>query len=416
MENDGQLFILAGNGPYGNRGCEAIIRGTVKILREHFKNPKFVCISHFQNEQQYLEQKFCETDEAIVHLAANRINKKEAIQKGWKPSTWIHVYQHLFNPDALKDWIYEDMFSYLDRATAVLSVGGDNYAIDFGLPTLFTGLDDVVLEKGKSIFLWGSSIGPFSALPEYEQYMSRHLNNVTGIFARESSTMDYLKSINVTDNVYHVSDPAFYMDPVKPAEIDDSTPFEEDAIGINLSPLMAKYVTGGDLDCWTKIAGSIIQAVAHKTEMPIYLIPHVAIPGSNDYEFMRKALSQIDEIPKNVTLVPAYNAAETKWIISQMTLFAGARTHATIAALSSCVPTLSFAYSMKAIGINRDVFESESYLLAPQNINASNSVEKISSMITDINSIQSELKKTIPRIIKRAEYAGQCLKNLSHRD
>ena len=202
------------------------------------------------------------------------------------------------------------------------------------------------------------------------------------------------------------------MDPIKPAKIDEDAPFEKDAIGINLSPLMAKYVTGGDLDRWTKIAGSTIQTMACKTEAPIYLIPHVTIPGSNDYEFMRKALSQTGRSLNNVTLIPTYNAAEIKWIISQMALFAGARTHATIAALSSCVPTLSFAYSIKAVGINRDIFGSESYVLAPQNINATNTVEKVSSMLADIDNIQSELKQKIPEVIKRSRYAGQYLKEI----
>jgi hypothetical protein len=51
MENP--TFLLAGNGPYVNRGCEAIVRGTTKILREVYKDPKFVCLSFFHNEQQY---------------------------------------------------------------------------------------------------------------------------------------------------------------------------------------------------------------------------------------------------------------------------------------------------------------------------------------------------------------------------
>jgi len=74
--------------------------------------------------------------------------------------------------------------------------------------------------------------------------------------------------------------------------------------------------------------------------MPTYLIPHVTNPTSNDYAFMQRALSQIKDRNSNIILVPPdYNAAETKWIISRMTLFAGARTHSTIAALSSgCQP------------------------------------------------------------------------------
>jgi len=46
-ERNDNLFILAGNGPYENRGCEAITRGTVKMLKEFYEDPSFVAISHF---------------------------------------------------------------------------------------------------------------------------------------------------------------------------------------------------------------------------------------------------------------------------------------------------------------------------------------------------------------------------------
>lgn len=37
MDEERPLFILAGNAAYENRGCEAIIRGTVKRLRDSCK-------------------------------------------------------------------------------------------------------------------------------------------------------------------------------------------------------------------------------------------------------------------------------------------------------------------------------------------------------------------------------------------
>jgi hypothetical protein len=102
-----------------------------------------------------------------------------------------------------------------------------------------------------------------------------------------------IHSIGVKNNIYQVADPAFLMDPVKPKEIENIIQIEDEAIGINLSPLMSKYATGGDLDRWTKISASIIEMVAKKTEIPIYLIPHVTNNSSNDYTFMKRALSLI---------------------------------------------------------------------------------------------------------------------------
>jgi polysaccharide pyruvyl transferase WcaK-like protein len=410
MNSDRPLFILAGNGPYDNRGCEAIVRGTVKILRKNFKDPKFVCISNFNNDDQYQTQSRHEIDSDIIHFSTNKINKEKIISNYWKPSLWSNVFRYYSKSKSYKYWVYDDLLKSLNNSSAVLSIGGDNYAIDFGLCTLVTDLDDIVLENNKPLFLWGSSVGPFSAIPEYEQYMSEHLKRVTGVFAREAVTIEYLNSIGVIDNVFPVADPAFVMDAVEPKGWDDMINIEDGGIGINLSALMAKYVTGGDLNKWKKMAASIIENVARTSEMQIYLIPHVTIPNSNDYEFMHSALSLLPNKLKNITLLPAYNAEETKWVISKMTLFAGARTHATIAALSSEVPTISFAYSIKAIGINKDIFGHSDYVIPPDQLTSDAVTRKISMIRENHANIQNELREKIPGIQEKAYAGGEYMK------
>jgi colanic acid/amylovoran biosynthesis protein len=51
-----------------------------------------------------------------------------------------------------------------------------------------------------------------------------------------------------------------------------------------------------------------------------------------------------------------FNASQIKYVISNLRFFIGARTRATIAALSSGIPTVSIAYGVKAKGINKDLF------------------------------------------------------------
>jgi colanic acid/amylovoran biosynthesis protein len=411
MDEERPLFILAGNGPYANRGCEAIVRGTVRILRTFFNNPEFICCTNYKNEDQFWKQSREETDSAIHHISTCRIDKKKIIHNFWKPDIWSSTFNYFFRPSAFRSGIYREMFPYLERANAILSVGGDNYSLDYGeLPTLVTDLDDIVLEKKKPLVIWGASVGPFNEMPDYEQYMSHHLTKVTGIFARESATTEYLKSIGVTENVYPVADPGFLMDPVKPEGIEDALPLEQGGIGLNLSPLMARYATGGNLEAWTNLAAAIITEVVQETEMPLYLIPHVTNPASNDHTFMQNVLSKISGKHGNITLIPAiYNAAETKWIVSQMDLFGGARTHSTIAALSSGVPTMSFAYSIKARGINRDIFGHESYCLNPDQLQPNVVTGKIRAMIENSSQIKTELGGKIPMMQERAMNAGKYL-------
>jgi len=413
VSSERPLFILAGNGPYENRGCEAITRGTVRIIRECFQDPEFLCFSHFQSDEQYRQQSIIETDDDIAHLQSFRMNKKKAIRSFWRPKTWSYVYRSIFNPKMLKYDIYRDLFDYVDAASAVLSVGGDNYSLDYGMPHSFTGLDDIVTERNKPMVIWGASVGPFDRIPDYEKYMSEHLHKISAIFARESATVDYLKSIGIVDNVYPSPDPAFLMEPEKPNGIDEDMPIDEESIGINLSPLMAKYVTGGDLEKWVSLAASIVRAVSQRSGMPIYLIPHVTTPSSNDHEFMMRMLFYLPELSDDLILVPPkFNAAETKWIIGQMSTFAGSRTHSTIAAISSGVPTLSFAYSLKARGINQDIFNHANYCLNPSELNPNTVSDQIINLVGDASAIRDDLKIKIPMIQQQALEAGKELNKI----
>ena len=206
-----QLFILAGNGPYENRGCEAIVRGTVKILRHYYDNPSFVCISHFQNENKFEKQCIEEKDTAIIHKKTN-IYQKYTFEGAFRKVLRIT------KSNRYKDFVYKDMLPYLKDVEAILSIGGDNYSLDYGIPKLFTDLDDIALENGINLAIWGASIGPFDKNPEYEKYIINHFSEVTSIFARESATIKYLDKKGITDNVYSIADPAFLMDSIKPKE------------------------------------------------------------------------------------------------------------------------------------------------------------------------------------------------------
>lgn len=406
--NEKPTFILAGNGPYENRGCEAIVRGTVKILRHYYKDPSFLCVSHFQTQEQFEKQLMEEFDPAITHKKTYDERYKKS-----DPRFALYFLQRKIAPKRHMNKIYREMFPTIKGVEAVLSVGGDNYSLDYGTPMLFTGLDDLVLENKRPIIIWGASLGPFDRLVEYEKYIKKHLQNVTGIFAREPATIKYLERIGVTDNVYKVTDPAFLMNASKP-QSEKKIELEGNSIGINLSPLMARYVGNGSRESWTNTASSIVEEIAKRTESKIYLIPHVTTPDSNDYFFLKEVKTKIKASEDKITLIPPiYNSAETKWIISKMKIFAGARTHSTIAALSSYVPTLSFAYSIKAKGINKDIFGHDNYCMSPEELSPETVAKRIESMLEKEEEIRSELKAVIPKIENEALLAGKILQEIT---
>ena len=91
----------------------------------------------------------------------------------------------------------------------------------------------------------------------------------------------------------------------------------------------------------------------------------------------------------------------------------GARTHATIAALSSGVPTLSLAYSRKAYGINQDLFGSQEFCLDGADLAVSGKVAaRVQAMLAAADAIRQRLREKLPEVIRRAYAAGPRLRDV----
>ncbi len=395
-------FILAGNGPYDNRGCEAILRGTVSILNRHFPSSEFLAVSNFQTDGQFSSQKNAEFDRSVRHAKTFRAWHE------WNPLRLPQLALRLAASSILGKIIYKDILSTLPSARAVLSVGGDNYSLDYGNPYLYILLDNLVLSYRKPLIIWGASVGPFDRDPVFEKKMIEHLKKVTAIFVRESLSYQYLTSKGLTKNVHLVADPAFLLEPRKP---DDAPYIEPGAVGVNLSPLMAQYLTDGDQRRWVMLAVDFIRTLQQKSGRKVYLIPHVTSPHTNDHTFLKDVFSELND--DGVTLVSdKYNAAELKWIISQMAVFIGARTHATIAAFSSCVPTLSLAYSVKAVGLNKDIFGHDDFCILGNSFDPSLIADKVCDVLRQENVCRKLLRERIPHFQELALSSGALLKKL----
>lgn len=394
-------FILAGNGPYLNRGCEAIVRGTMHIIRTASPGAKFKAFSYFPSSKELHAQSKLETDADIRHFSMG-ISR-------FSPVWWRRQIRRTFCLPLDPNAAFCDLMQNLQGSRAVLSVGGDNYSLDYGVPKSFTDMDDAVISAGKPLIIWGASIGPFSASPGFEKFMAAHLKRVRAIFARETATVKYLASIGVTNNVFLMADPAFLMDPVPP--MDGFVP-EKSSIGINLSPLLSKYVTCGDMEKWVPLAAQIVSAVARKFPRQIYLLPHVIQPGNDDHEFLTDVKRLLPAGMQVEVISGHYSAAELKHIIAGMDVFVGARTHSTIAALSSNIPTLSLAYSLKARGLNTDIFGHSDYCLESSGLSSGSVLSGISCLLAKKDEIRGVLIASNEKSKQSAYNAGKHLFSL----
>ena len=107
-----------------------------------------------------------------------------------------------------------------------------------------------------------------------------------------------------------------------------------------------------------------------------------------------------------VILIDDYNCEQLKGIISRCVAFIGARTHSTIAAYSSCVPTLVVGYSVKAKGIAEDLFgTTENYVIPTQELRTEDQLTKGMQWIIDNkDEIKTHLEEIMP------EYKNQVYK------
>lgn len=401
-------IYLTGQNNFGNRGCEALVRSVVSTIRERIPDARFLVPSlDIPRDSSQWPQ---------AGYSGVRFVPSPVIPKGYrqwgrlcrllpllKSSSWPSL-RGLLNVD-----------EYLQECDAVISIGGDNYSLDYGLVSLFffVGIAERALDMGKTVALWGASVGPFSAERRVEKAMLEHLNRLHMISIRESHSLRYLEALGIRNDVVEVVDSAFVLarEPV------DMRPFWPAVPGggvlaLNFSPVMEKFAGPQRGAPLTDEIAVFVQRVLSDTDLSVLLVPHVtALDGSsinNDYLYLSEVARRVNDNAGRLGIVPPMlNACQLKEVLAHCRFFIGARTHATIAALSSGVPTLSISYSIKARGINQDLFGHEKYVLPVSTLSTDSLETGFLSLRNDERDIRHLLAQRIPEWKERARRSAQ---------
>ena len=134
----------------------------------------------------------------------------------------------------------------------------------------------------------------------------------------------------------------------------------------------------------------IVDDVLRNTDMNVILVPHVFMNDfkERDYEPLNMIKERFSDNNRVRILKADYNCNQLKYIISKCSIFIAARTHASIAAYSSLVPTLVLGYSVKAKGIATDLFgDYKGYVLPVQELKSSDEVFNGFKFIQDRKSV-----------------------------
>jgi colanic acid/amylovoran biosynthesis protein len=259
------------------------------------------------------------------------------------------------------------------QSDAVLDItGGDSFTDLYGDRRFAASLASkkLSLEAGRRLILLPQTYGPFGSL-DTRREAADALRGATAVWARDETSygtvMELLGEAFDPDRHRLGVDVAFGLEAVAPPEALRSSVSEflerqrgAPLVGINVSGLLyndphasVRYGLGFD---YRALMVSLLHRLLSETDAAVMLVDHVLAPAGK-VEADRAASSDlIASVPEKdchriLRVSDAPGPSEVKWCISRCDWFVGARMHATIAALSSGVPTAAVAYSHKVVGV-----------------------------------------------------------------
>ena len=386
MNKEKKKILLYGIGSLQNKGCEAIVDSVIEQINEA---EIVLATFDYENDKKIKKEKI---KKYINHHRQNydefTESEKKKLEKYQNMPFDYNNYELLYQRDVVKE---------LEKSDLAIHVGGDNYC--YGVNEWMYSINTKAKQLGKKTVLFGASL--FDEITDLDLIIN--LKKYDLLMLREKISYNAIKKYIPEEKLMLIPDPAFSL---KKKEVKLNSWYKNRKIvGLNLSPLTIKSEENyNDIK-------ELINYILKNTDYSICLIPHVMVEEVSDY----KILDRIAEDYKNEKRLYLergnYDCKELKYIISKCSLLIAARTHASIAAYSTCVPTLVLGYSVKSRGIAEDIFGNyKDYVLPIEDINKDTLIEKFDYLNKNQNNIRKILKEKMLIIIKESEqlYENMC--------
>ncbi len=357
----------------GNRGCEAIAKGTALILGEKKENLVGLC-TDMETDRRLGTDKYVTLVSMPKHTLFRRAHDKICRTIGgkgarerirWKPYT---CFIDKMQPEDILVSTGGDMMCYENNEV--------NYTVNYAH------------ERGIKSILWGCSIGEENLNAE----KLAALRKFSVIYTRDPLTKRVLEGHDMK-NVVVYPDPAFILEP-EACKLPECFS-QGNVIGINLS----RYVLGG-CDLYTPFGREVvtlIEYVMNETDFHILLIPHVFWIAQDD-RIVCRAVKDIFPGPR-VSLLDSerLNYCQIRYVISNCRMLIAARTHAAISGYATQIPTIALGYSIKSKGVAKAVGMPEWTVVdSRQDMKESTLLAALKRMQDEKDNILSILKSSIP--------------------
>lgn len=332
-------IMLYNHGGCENRGCEAIVRSTAKLFVDKAEitlasdQPKLDAAANLEGVRKVISSEIAPYSvRRFINSIGFRLGIPREQEVARKHSTVIDLGK---------------------KSDVCLSIGGDTYC--YNHQEHLQVINGRLKRANKPMVLWGCSVEP-------DLLRTRTLEDLKAydlIVARETITEQAMKDAGLP--VIRWCDPAFTLEyeelPLPKGWIQGKT------IGLNVSPLVLDRAKDGvkALDAFA----ALVRHILDTSDCAVALIPHVIWEKDNDLRALSAIKERFADEPRVLMLPGSLNALQVKGYIRRLSALVTARTHASIAAYSSAVPTLVIGYSVKAKGIARDLFGEEDGHLIP---------------------------------------------------
>ncbi len=388
-------FVIYGHFGSHNHGNEAIVRGLKNILG------KVEVVLYSYNIEMDIKFELNDICEVRPFFRRYRRYSFHHIVAALSARLKLRNNQFLFKNYRLKQFFQNLNGVYMLEA-------GDQYCENYEIKNFYAYVNKKIVNKGvKTVML------PCTIIEKDfdNKKLIEDLKRYSLIFARESCTYNALIKAGFSDVVHFAPDPAFVMEP---KQVKLPNLFTKNSIvGLTIGMLAQ-----GKEEYTEKVienSKNLIKYIIYNTDFSVALIPHVNVSDNlTDITSMRILYNEFKDTGRIVE-ISEKRADEQKYIISQCRFMVTLRTHASISAYSSGVPTLVIGYSQKSKGIAMDLFEtSENYVINVESLNNKNCLtNSFIWLVENEDMIKQKLSKVLPLYLEKMEVINNELMKIS---
>lgn len=351
-----------------NKGCEALSYSLMGILNNINLNEITLTVFNIHNGLGDIPEKYKRFKYNNITISFKSF------------SFWKKYFSQIRQCDFVLDITHGDSFS-------------DIYGLKWYLKTSILKIVCILLRK--PLILMPQTYGP------YKHFISKLIasfivRNAFYIYTRDSESEIFLRSnFERNDRIYTTSDLAFNLN-ASDFRLPENNRIK---IGINISGLLW-FDNNKNIKLkvdYKKYIRLLLDYLSNNNKYEIYFVPHVICNDNEGYNYYENDCRAIEEIlsdyPNSSYYYDFKNAEDVKGYISQLDILLAARMHATVAAFSTGVVPIPFAYSKKFQGVYRDL--NYDYVINGLELSTKEAYDKTLDLIEDFDKLNNNIKNSL---------------------